>query len=632
MSDQHDLRVETARIGMAPPPVDVSPPACLTEALRGMVQALEDEVSAMGRDPRYAPIALSGGSRLRADALGVAYHFTAAQRPRVREGAEVLFRTGACERTATVDSPVRRHGRQYAVVLRFARDLGVEAPAGELVADTSWMKRRLARFLVDLAAGRDLTLASAAIGLGPIPRCEGLRASLPSGLDLVLDICQCAALQASLNHHVAYVWGPPGTGKTFTLAHCALAHAALGRTLLVVAPSNAAADVAALQIARVLGRHPRLEEGFLLRLGPLMNPELRLLYGDQIELRHVARRLAGEHGDVGATAERLLRNCRIVVTTIQRSYLNRRVAARPYDALLVDEAGMCSLADVFAAASLVGTHVTLFGDGRQLPAVVTATTDAARHWLGRDPLQAHHLHERVLAGEPVQGAVMLTQQRRMAPTIARIVSEGWYDGQLTSDPSLRRRRSPFSDARSTVTLIDTSALHPRTVLAGRERTNPVHAEVVGALLDELAEGAERVPGAHTTLGISVLTPYCGQADLLHQVVRRRRMTRYVRVNTVHGAQGDERDIVILDLSDATGCALSPFLRARRFEDVGARLLNVAISRARHRLYVIADVTFLRHTAPSNGAVRMLFSLIEEHGAVEDAVGVMRNRADRRIAG
>jgi superfamily I DNA and/or RNA helicase len=285
---------------------------------------------------------------------------------------------------------------------------------------------------------------------------------------------------------------------------------------------------------------------------------------------------------------------------------------------------------VFAAASLVDTHVTLFGAGRQLPAVVTATTDAARHWLGRDPFQAHHLHERVLAGEPVSGAVMLTQQRRMAPPIARIVSEGWYGGQLTSDPSLRRRRSPFSDARSTVTLIDTSALHPRTVLAGRERTNPVHAEVVGALLDELVECSETVPGVHNTPRIAVLTPYCGQADVLHQVVRRRRLTRSVRASTVHGAQGDEWDAVILDLSDAAGCALSPFLRARRFEDVGARLLNVAISRARHRLYVVADVAFLRARAPRDGAVHLLLTLLEEHGDIQDAAEMMGGL--ERVAG
>jgi superfamily I DNA and/or RNA helicase len=334
---------------------------------------------------------------------------------------------------------------------------------------------------------------------------------------------------------------------------------------------------------------------------------------------------------VGATADRLLQNCRIVVTTIQRAHLDRRVAARRYDVLLVDEAGMCSLADVFAAASLVATHVSVFGDGRQLPAVVTATTDAARQWLGRDVFQAHHLHERILGGEAVPGAGMLTQQRRMAPPIARIISEGWYDGRLTSDPILRRRRGPFSDTRSTVTLIDTSALHPQTVLAGRERTNPVHAEVIGALLDELIEAAKPSPGADAAPRIAVLTPYCGQVDVLHQLVRRRRLRHFVHMSTVHGAQGDEHDAVILDLTDAPGSRLSPFLRARRFEDVGARLLNVAISRARHRLYVVADVAFLRARAPRDGAVRMLLALIEQHGAVEGAAGLMRNRPHRRIA-
>jgi hypothetical protein len=622
MSEQHDVLAATARLGMAPPPVEVVPPASLTQAICGMVEALEDEVSAMGRDPRHAPIALSGGAIVDGNALGHTYRFTAAQRPRVREGGEVVFRTGGIELPATVESPVRRHGRQYAVLLRFAQGLGAAAPVGELMADTSWMKRRLARFLLDSVATRNMRLASATIGIAPMPERDGDRASLPPDLDMVLDEDQCAAVDASLNHSLSLVWGPPGTGKTFTLAHCACAHAALGRTLLVVAPSNGAADIAALQIARVLGRDPRLDRGFLLRAGPVMNPQLRHEYGDQVELGRVALRLAGAHGDAQKMAERLLRSCRILVTTIQRSYLNRHVAARPYDVVLVDEAGMCSLADVFAAASLAGTHVSLFGDGRQLPAVVTATTDAARQWLGRDVLQAHQVHERVLGGESVPGVVMLTQQRRMARPIACIVSEGWYGGLLTSERTLGSRPNPFTDTRSTVTLIDTSALLPRTVLADRERTNPRHAEVIGALLDELAEGVASSPAADNAPRIAVLTPYCGQEDVLHQLVRRRRMGRFVRVSTVHGAQGDEWDAVILDLSDASGARLSPFLRARRFEDVGARLLNVAISRARHRLFVVADLAFLRREAPRDGAVHLLLALLEEHGGVLDTAELM----------
>jgi superfamily I DNA and/or RNA helicase len=146
--------------------------------------------------------------------------------------------------------------------------------------------------------------------------------------------------------------------------------------------------------------------------------------------------------------------------------------------------------------------------------------------------------------------------------------------------------------------------------------------VIGVLLDELVEGVASSPAADNAPRIAVLTPYCGQEDLLHQLVRHRRMGRFVHVSTVHGAQGDEWDAVILDLSDASGARLSPFLRARRFEDVGARLLNVAISRARHRLYVVADVPFLRARAPRDGAVHLLLALLEEHGGVLDTAELM----------
>jgi hypothetical protein len=531
---------------------------------------------------------------------------------------------------AIVESPIRRHGRHCLVELCLGQDLGAEAPAGDLITDKAWMKERLGRALGDRSLDRNLPLAAAVIGVGPIPTRRVTPAPLPAGLDEVLNLQQCAAVELSLNSSVAHIWGPPGTGKTFTLAHCALAHEALRRRELVVAPSNAAADVATLQIARLLGRDPRLDHGLLLRLGPATNPELRREFGAQVEFWRVVQRLAGDAGDMMETAEMLLEQCPILVTTIQRTYLSRVVATRHTDVLLVDEAAMCGLPDLFVASGLARMQVTFAGDPRQLPPVVMATTSVARHWLGRSSFEAQRLHGPALAGEPTPGLVILTEQHRMAPSIARTVSEGWYAGLLSTDHAVRRRPNPFSDARSTITLVDTSDLNPGTVIRHGERTNPVHAKVVGALLDELAAAGGLIPGVVHAPTIAVLSPFCGQTDLLHLEVRRRRLGRHVRVSTVHGAQGGEHDAVILDLTDAPGARLSPFLRARSLDDIGARLLNVAVSRARHRFYLVADVTFLMREAPATGPVRQLLTRLTDDHAVEDAAVLMGGM--KRMAG
>jgi hypothetical protein len=596
-----------------------------------MAEALEDEEHAIRQDPRNAPIPLTGGVRVEADAFGATYRFSSGRRVRARVGTEVVFLTGEGAWAATVARPPRRRNAQYDVVLRFGRDFGVHAPTGDLATDTAWMKRRLARGILNPSPGNNEALARAAIAIAaPLPSAElpgDISATVPD--EVTGD--QREAVELSLTRPVAHVWGPPGTGKTFTMGRCAAAHAALGRTVLVVAPSNAAADVAALQVASLMEGHPGFEQGLVLRVGPVQNPELRRLYGDRVELTRLAARMAGKRGDAKALAKWLLAGCQVVITTIQRTYLTRAVAERRYDVLLIDEAGMCTLPEVYAAARLANQHVTVFGDFRQLPAVVTATTPAAHRWLCCDPFQAHSLYAAVLEDRPTPGMVMLREQRRMADPIRRVVSEGWYGNALTTHHSVIRRPVPFSDRWNSVTLLDTARLSPRAQIDGGDRTNPVHAGVVGALLDELIDYGDLRPEASEEPSVSLLTPYCGQADLLYDLGRGRQLRRALRVSTVHGAQGDEADAIILDLSDARGAPLSGFLRGRRMEDVGSRLLNVAISRARHRLFVVADTEFLRREAPRDGAVHLLLHLLEEHGAVEDAVTLLQNHPERRMA-
>jgi superfamily I DNA and/or RNA helicase len=80
--------------------------------------------------------------------------------------------------------------------------------------------------------------------------------------------------------------------------------------------------------------------------------------------------------------------------------------------------------------------------------------------------------------------------------------------------------------------------------------------------------------------IFVLSPF---RDVATGIERIRREFRGVRGGTVHTAQGKEADVVVLILG---GHPRMP--RAKEWASERPNLLNVAVSRARRRLYVIGD--------------------------------------------
>jgi AAA domain len=130
--------------------------------------------------------------------------------------------------------------------------------------------------------------------------------------DALLDSAQAAALGSSLGRDITFVLGPPGAGKTRTIGSIGAHLYRRGRSMLLVAHTNRAADQALVEIAERLG--DELGAGAMLRLGipsdrRLLEREDLLLdavvWKRQAELRDREARLRAQR----AATQRRLAEC-----------------------------------------------------------------------------------------------------------------------------------------------------------------------------------------------------------------------------------------------------------------------------------------------------------------------------------
>ena len=346
-----------------------------------------------------------------------------------------------------------------------------------------------------------------------------------------------------------------------------------------------------------------------------------------------ARSLGRAMLEIARQAERALEEADIVLTTFARLSIREELRELRFESLLIDEASTAPLPYVALAASRVAGPAIAVGDFQQLPPVVSSTAPAAVRWLRTDLFREAGVVDEAsslpsLPSEPSLPSpndglcAMLDLQYRMAPDIRELVSEFFYGGRLRDAPEIAERAAegtghvarPAAAGGATagpVTVLDTSGLDPRVERVDGSRRNRTHAEAVADFVGAAASGG---------IGdIAVVSPYRAQTRHLSDLVRRRlgrAAPANLEVSTIHRFQGREKRLVIIDTVDAPP-GRSWFLDERRNRDF-PRLLNVALSRARERLVIVATVAGLRRTLPREALLNRLIAHVEQSGTRIDA--------------
>ncbi len=338
----------------------------------------------------------------------------------------------------------------------------------------------------------------------------------------------------------ALVHGPPGTGKTYTLATLVEELRARGERVLVSAFTNRAVDNAL----------EALEEQGLTDM---------VRVGTESGVREDMQSYRLDRSGDPAVCANKLETADIVAATTATCG-SRALRTQSFDVAVVDEAGQLTEPGTLAAIALADRFV-LVGDHHQLPPVVQSDADLDTS-----------LFERLAELYPDAGT-MLDRQYRMAQRIQAFPSREFYEGKLRpatgAVASQRIDDLPGVSAdslpahlRETVTFVDPD---------GRQvgNTNPTEVEAVIETV-----GAYRQAGVPAD-SIGVIAPYRAQVAEISS-----RIPPGVTVDTVDRFQGSSKEVIIVSFV-ATGSLDGPI-----FEDY--RRINVALTRAKKALVLIGD--------------------------------------------
>lgn len=446
------------------------------------------------------------------------------------------------------------------------------------------------------------------------------------------DIANVPKGQPAVEHKletddIVTVWGPPGTGKTYTMAKIANSYIAQGKSVLIVSHSNVSVDGVIKQVVKMLGTDKQsiLEDGKILRFGYVRDDELSQnpyatsfnyalskcdSYARQLEHLMVKRdelraknqmkskeydevehKIKEIRGEIRKEERKYVERAQVIGTTISRATIDPMFEERQFDLVMFDEVSMAYVPQVIAAAALAKEKFMCVGDFRQL-APISQSPDSR-------VLQVDIFsYLQIVDGKGNMywhpWLVMLNEQRRMAPAISEFPSKFIYNrllkdnaevinGKKKRDNDLVIKSAPLQG--DALNLIDLAG----TYCAADKNTDGSRFNILSAVIS-FSTAVKAEQNHIETVGI--ITPYAAQVRLIRAMLKDyyTKGTTNVSCATVHQFQGSESDVIVFDAVESYPKSAVGYLMGKEPNQV-ARLINVAITRGKGKVITVANARF-----------------------------------------
>ena len=307
---------------------------------------------------------------------------------------------------------------------------------------------------------------------------------------------------------------------------------------------------------------------------------------------------------------------RLVATTLAKVCTSDLFHDLEFDAVVIDEGSMASLPYLMVLASHAKWHTVIVGDPMQLPPIALTSDRNARDFLEKDIFTTvsdaessedlfnwHDANESFTA--------FFDTQYRLESSLADIISTVFYEGRLktgkVSQPSLN------SISGRAFHLVNTAKYAPYLTQKSGERgfkpVNMVHQEVVERLVKNMQGKGILMEQ------IGVIVPFRSVVyDLRNRLYEAG--VRGVEVGTIHTFQGREKEYIIFDTvmsgEQQRGQKRHYSVRPLDEEKNGMsvpRLLNVAFSRSKRELIIIADMDHVERVYGNKFLGRLLRKMV-----------------------
>ena len=285
------------------------------------------------------------------------------------------------------------------------------------------------------------------------------------------------------------------------------------------------------------------------------------------------------------------------------------IASHRYDIAIIDEAARASASEL-AVAMQSARRVVLVGDHKQLlPHYdIGVISDVARKLKVNAREVAKTDFER--AFERNDG-IMLSKQYRMQEPICSLISEVFYNGNLTTGIDREACIGKQEPWNSAVCWIDTSNLNTAEQSIGTSKANKMESDIICDQLKCLIEDANAMGTLKkwsengTKYPIGIITGYSQQVKELRNRFENETwaapIREMIRIDTIDSYQGSENRIIILSLVRDNPKQKTGFMNDES-------RINVALSRAKNHLLIVGSSRMWQN---SPSALNKVFNFIRK---------------------